>query len=165
MDNRWNPFIPTQRDIGRTEELAAKNPITAGVLSFLFFPAGLVYLNRGVNTLKILGYVFAAGFVLGIVSNSNNENTKNPSNLVSLIGTGAITAEQVMAVNKARQRLKEKPASVAAHSFETNNTSLPGAELNQEAVQMLKHLKEKLVANEISEEEFQLEKQRILTSL
>ena len=40
MDNRWNPFIAKQRDIGRTEELAAKNPITAGVLSFLFFQLG-----------------------------------------------------------------------------------------------------------------------------
>jgi hypothetical protein len=165
MDNRWNPFIPTQRDIGRTEELAAKNPIAAGVLSFFFVPAGLIYLNRGVNTLKILGYVFATGFVLGIVSNPNNDNAKNTSNLLGLVGTGAITAEQVMAVNKARQRLKEKPASAPAHSFEMNNTSLSGAETNQEAVQLLKQLKEKFVANEISEEEFKLEKQRILKSL
>lgn len=165
MENRWNPFNVTQRDITRTEELAAKNPITTGVLSFLFVPAGLIYLNRGVNTLKILGYVFAASFVLGIVSNPNEENTNNPGSLIGLIGTGAITAEQVMAVNKARQRLKEKPISIAAHSFETNNTSLPGAEVNQEAVQLLKQLKEKFVANEISEEEFKLEKQRILSSL
>lgn len=165
MENRWNPFITTQRDIARTEELAAKNPTIAGVVSFLFVPAGLIYLNRGVNTLKILGYVFATSFVLGIASNPNDENTNNPGSLIGLIGTGAITAEQVMAVNKARQRLKDKSVSVTAHSFETSNTSLPGAELNQEAVQMLKQLKEKFVANEISEEEFKLEKQRILTSL
>lgn len=165
MENRWNPFITTQRDIVRTEELAAKNPITAGVLSCLFVPAGLIYLNRGINSLKILGYVFAAGVVLGLTSNPNDENANNTGSLISLIGTGAITAEQVMAVNKARQRLKDKSVSVAAHSFEMSNTSLPGAELNQEAVQMLKQLKEKFVANEISEEEFKLEKQRILTSL
>lgn len=165
MENSWNPFIPTQRDIARTEELAAKNSAIAGVLSFFLLLAGLIYLNRGVNTLKIIGYVFAASFVFGIVSNHNEENAKTTSNLIGLIGTGAITAEQVMAVNKARQRLKEKPLSVAVHSFETNNTSFPGAELNQEAVQLLKQLKEKFVANEISEEEFKLEKQRILESL
>lgn len=165
MENPWNPFIPTQRDIARTEELAAKKPAIAGVLSSFLLLAGLIYLNRGVNTLKILGYVFAASFVFGIVSNPNEENAKSTSNLIGLIGTGAITAEQVMAVNKARQRLKEKPLSVAVHSFETNNTSLPGAELNQEAVQLLKQLKEKFVANEISEDEFKLEKQRILESL
>lgn len=165
MVNPWNPFITTQRDIARTEELAAKNSAIAGVISFFFVPAGLIYLNRGVNTLKILGYVFAACFVLGIVSNPNDENAKNTSNLIGLIGTGAITAEQVMAVNKARQRLKEKPASAPAHSSEMNNTSLYGAETNQEAVQLLKQLKEKFVANEISEEEFKLQKQIILESL
>lgn len=109
MENPWNPFIPTQRDIARTEELAAKNPAIAGVLSFFLLLAGLIYLNRGVNTLKIIGYVFAGSFVFGIVSNPNEQNAKSTSNLIGLIGTGAITAEQVMAVHKARQRLKEKP--------------------------------------------------------
>ena len=45
-DNKWNPFIPTKRDIQRTDELAAKNVAVAGILTFLFAPAGLIYLNR-----------------------------------------------------------------------------------------------------------------------
>jgi hypothetical protein len=41
----WNPFIPTERDLARTDELASKNVNTAGIITFLFFPAGLFYLN------------------------------------------------------------------------------------------------------------------------
>lgn len=164
MANLWNPFITTQRDILRTDELAAKDPVIAGVLSFFFAPVGLLYLNRGINALKIFGYIFAMGFLLGLVSNRNDENTNGFSNLIGLAGAGAITAEQVMTINKARQRQKEKSTSVSAYSHEVNNNSLV-TKTSQDAVQQLRQLKEKFDASEISEEEFKLQKQRILGSL
>jgi len=61
----WNPFIPTKRDLERTDELAKKDPIITGVLSYLFLPAGLIYLNRAINPLKIFGYTIFL-FILDI---------------------------------------------------------------------------------------------------
>jgi len=48
-DNSWNPFVPTKRDVERTEELASKNAALTGVLTWFFPPLGLIYLNRGMN--------------------------------------------------------------------------------------------------------------------
>lgn len=164
--NSWNPFIPTGRDIARTDELASKNPILGGLLSFFFVPFGLFYLNRGINALKITGYVFAACFMLGLVAKTE-EDANSLGRLVGLIGSGAITAEQVVAINKARQR-QEKSTSVPVYSFKRNERAVPISETNKEAVEaveLLKQLKQKYVANEISEEEFNKQKQRILSSL
>lgn len=112
-ENKWNPFIPTKRDIKRTNELAAKNPTIAGILTFLFVPVGLIYLNRGVNALKILGYVFAMGFVFGLVAQPKEKSNGNGiGRLIGSIGGIAITAEQVMAVTKAQQRLQKKNTSL-----------------------------------------------------
>jgi hypothetical protein len=163
-ENPCNPFISTKRDIVRTEELASKNAALAGILSFIFLPAGLLYLNRGMNALKILGYVFAVSFMFGLATEAEG-NSKKFSNLLGLIGTGAITAEQVMAVNKARQRLQEKSSSVSAYSFERTESNITGFETNQKAIDQLKKLKEKYELNEISEEEFKMQKQTILKSL
>lgn len=108
-ENKWNPFISTERDIQRTDELAAKNAIVAGILTFLFTPLGLIYLNRGVNALKILGYVFAVSFVFALVAQSKEDSSSNGlSASIGSIGSIAITAEQIMAVTKAQQRLQYK---------------------------------------------------------
>ena len=167
-EKSWNPFISTKRDIERTDELASKNAVLAGTLSFVFVPAGLIYLNRGVNSLKILGYVLAASFMFGLVTKAEG-NSKDIGNLLGLIGTGAITAEQVMAVNKARQRSQGKSLSVSSfvptYSFDKNEKDLTSSGINQEAVKYLKQLKEKYEANEISEEEFKMQKQMFLESL
>jgi hypothetical protein len=167
-EKSWNPFISTKRDIERTDELASKNAVLAGTLSFVFVPAGLIYLNRGVNSLKILGYVLAASFMFGLVTKAEG-NSKDIGNLLGLIGTGAITAEQVMAVNKARQRSQGKylsvSSSVPTYSFDKNEKDLTSSGINQEAVKYLKQLKEKYEANEISEEEFKMQKQMFLESL
>lgn len=162
--NQCNPFIPTKRDIARTEELSSKNAVIAGFLTFIFLPGGLLYLNRGINSLKILGYVFAVSLMFNLVT-KGEENSKSFSNLLGLIGTGAITAEQVMAVNKAQQRLQKQSSSVLAYSFEKNEKQFSDSETKQEAINQLKQLKEKYEANEISEEEFKLQKQIILSSL
>lgn len=111
-ENKWNPFIPTKRDIKRTDELAEKNPTVAGILTFLFPIAGLIYLNRGVNTLKIIGYVFAVSFVLALIAPPKENSDGNISNLIGLVGCGALTAEQIMAVNKAQERQERKNRSV-----------------------------------------------------
>ena len=103
--NPWNPFEPTKKDLERTEKLAKKNPTVAGILGFLFPLAAMIYLNRGVNTLKILGYVFIAGFIIGFtMSESSEEDIDVMCNVVGLSGTVAIAAEHFMAVEKARQR-------------------------------------------------------------
>ncbi|WP_375467310.1 hypothetical protein [uncultured Nostoc sp.] len=106
-DSPWNPFLPTKRDISRTEELAQKSPIVAGVLTFFLPFATMIYLNRGVNNLKILGYVFVAAFILGIVSydKKDPEKIEGISNLVGLCGQVALITENVKAVTLARKRL------------------------------------------------------------
>ncbi|MEH1938319.1 MAG: hypothetical protein V7L14_32370 [Nostoc sp.] len=106
-DSPWNPFLPTKRDISRTEELAQKSPIVAGVLTFFLVPAGMIYLNRGVNNLKILGYIFVTAFILSIVSYEEKDARKMEgiNNLVGLCGQVAIITENVKAVTLARKRL------------------------------------------------------------
>ncbi|MBD2105322.1 SHOCT domain-containing protein [Leptolyngbya sp. FACHB-261] len=162
--NPWNPLIPTNRDIVRTEELASKNAATAGILSFIFPLAGLIYLNRGINSLKILGYFCAVSFMFYSVTEAE-ESSKSFDNSLGLIGAGAIAAEQVMAVNKARQRLQEKNIAASASSFHKSEKDFTGVRTNQEAINRLKHLREKYEASEISEEEFKQQKQIILESL
>lgn len=162
--NSWNPFIPTKKDIARTDELASKNATLAGILTLFFTPAGLLYLNRGVNPLKIIGYVFAICFMFGLVARTEEEASGFGS-LAGLIGSGVITAEQVMAVKKAHQRLQEKSTSASAYSFERNNGAFPSSDTSTEAMELLKQLKGKYEANEISEEEFKMQKQRVLSSL
>jgi|GEM_PF-2082115 len=162
--NPWNPFITTNRDVARTSELGAKNAILAGALTFIFLPAGLLYLNRGINSLKIIGYIFAVSFLFAIATKAE-ENPRKLSNLISLIGSGAITFEQVMAVKKARQRPQESSSLLSNYSPGRNHKESSGFETNQEAVQLLKQIKEQYEANEISEEEFKIQKQQILKSL
>lgn len=53
----FNPFVPTKRDIARTEELASKNQIITGILGFIFPIGAAFYLNRISNSLK-LGFYF-----------------------------------------------------------------------------------------------------------
>ncbi|MDF5734264.1 MULTISPECIES: hypothetical protein [unclassified Nostoc] len=103
----WNPFVPTKRDISRTEELAQKSPVVAGVLTFFIPLATMIYLNRGVNNLKILGYVFVTAFIIGIASYDEKDprKTERIGNLVGLCGQVAIITENVKAVTLARKRL------------------------------------------------------------
>lgn len=103
IDNAWNPFNPTKRDIVRTQELASKNAVLAVILTCLFVSAGLIYLNRGVNILKIFGYFVAACFMVGVVAESE-ESAGDLGSLLGIAFNGVVTAEQVVAVNKARQR-------------------------------------------------------------
>jgi hypothetical protein len=102
-DNYWNPFIPTERDIERTNELAKKDPVVAGLLTLLFVPIGLIYLNRGVNVVKIIGYGLAITFIASMGATTEEE--------AETFGTGAgyamaiaATVEQVKTVSKARER-------------------------------------------------------------
>ncbi len=155
----WNPFVPNTRDITRTNELAQKNEILTGVLSFIFFPAGLIYLNRAINPLKIFGYTIILSVLFKMGSSSNS------SNFISLLGTSAITAEQVIAVKSARQRLGGKTTSLPNSNFENSVPSSLSYKTDDKAVKLLKELKERYEANEISEEEFKLQKQKILESI
>lgn len=159
----WNPFVPSTRDITRTNELAQKNEILAGVLSFIFFPAGLIYLNRAINPLKIFGYTIILGILLKVGSSSNPE--ENSTNFISLLGISGITAEQVIAVKSARKRLGGKTTSLPNSNFDDSVSSSLSYKTDDKAVKLLKDLKERYEANEISEEEFKLQKQKILESI
>lgn len=99
--------MPTKRDIERSEELSKKEPWVAGVLSFLLLPAAMIYLNRGVNNLKILGYIFILAFIAGLTTyNGKNEKELDAiSNVVGVCGQIAIVAENVRAVTLARKRV------------------------------------------------------------
>lgn len=106
-DSPWNPFIPTKRDITRTEELAQKNPVVAGVLTFFLAPVAMIYLNRGVNNLKIFGYVFVICFMLGLslYKEDDTEELEAVANVVGFGGQIALISENVKAVTLARKRL------------------------------------------------------------
>jgi len=118
----FNPFVPTKRDIERTEELASKNPIVAGLLGF-FFPIGVcIYLNRVSNNLKINLYFFilAVPIILSFLSEPKKsyENTEeffeNVDRIirkytpimsgVSFFANVAVMAENARAVTLARKR-------------------------------------------------------------
>lgn len=78
--NSWNPFEPTNRDIKRTEQLANKDMLVAIFLTIVFPLFGLLYLDRAVNCLKIIGY----GMYIAIV------------------------IEQAKTINQARQRKENR---------------------------------------------------------
>jgi len=103
--NPWNPFCPTQRDLNRTEELAKKNTFVAGFLTAIFPLFGLIYLNRGVNFLKILGYVFVLAFAVGITIESE-ETAESIGEVIGLGGNVALVAEQIGSVTQAKKRNK-----------------------------------------------------------
>jgi hypothetical protein len=107
-NSSWNPFLPTERDINRTEELAKKDPVMAGFLAFLFLPAAMIYLNRGVNNLKILAYVFVVAFTIGFTMSSNKREGENLGNLVGMAGSIAVITENARSVALARKRLASR---------------------------------------------------------
>ncbi|MGB3759987.1 MAG: hypothetical protein WBA07_27035 [Rivularia sp. (in: cyanobacteria)] len=107
-NSAWNPFLPTKKDIERTERLASKSPFVAGFLTFLFPLAAMCYLNRGVNNLKILGYVVLVSFTLGIMSvNKSNQESEAMGESVGIFGLIAMITENTRAVTLARKRQSE----------------------------------------------------------
>ena len=107
-DYAFNPFLPTRRDIERTDELARKNPVLAGFLTFFLLPLGMLYLNRGVNGLKILGYTFIVAFIVGATNyNKSDKELEAMSEPVGVIGSIAAIVESTRAVTLARKRQSE----------------------------------------------------------
>ncbi len=105
----WDPFEPTIRDIERTEELASQSAFLAGLLTFVFLPLGMIYLNRGINSLKILGYGFAIAFLIAILSfNKPEEESTAIGESIGVIGSIATIVENSRAVTLARKRQAEK---------------------------------------------------------
>ncbi|MEM7725969.1 MAG: hypothetical protein AAF208_06295 [Cyanobacteria bacterium P01_A01_bin.45] len=112
----WNPFEPTQRDIKRTEKLATKNPAIAGILSFFFVPFAMLYLNRGINNLKIAGYTFIITILLigmtGVKTYDKSDDkldiAKAAINLVSFTSSVAMVLENIRAVTLARKRKSQE---------------------------------------------------------
>ena len=107
--NPYNPFNPTKRDLQRTSELSKKSPVAAGLLTFLFWPAGLIYMGRGINFLKIIGYIFLTGFAIGFVagasgSDTSDDLTNGVSNAAGFVGGVVLAAEQVNCIKKAKER-------------------------------------------------------------
>ena len=99
----WNPFAPTQRDLKRTEKLAKKNPLIAGVLAFFFVPAAMIYLNRGINPLKIFGYALAIGMAFSVSAESEEKAFRMGQKIGSVVNI-VIVAENINAVTQARKR-------------------------------------------------------------
>ncbi len=167
MLQNWNPFIPTKRDLERTDELAKKDPIIAGVLTYFFLPAGLIYLNRAINPLKIFGYtIFLLIFFSTVFSSRKNEDNSNPLvNLIAFVGMSGWTAEQVITVNKARQRKKGNSFTPSVNNFDKQESASSYSKIDDQAIASLKELKQRFEANEITQEEFKIEKQKILGSL
>lgn len=104
----WNPFEPTKRDIYRTEELADKNPVIAGLLTFFFFPATMIYLNRGVNNLKIFGYMIVLIFMITIAGgNESEKESERIGNVVGVLANITLIIENTRTITLARKRKSE----------------------------------------------------------
>ncbi len=102
----WNPFAPTQRDFKRTEKLAKKNTVIAGVLAFFFVPAAMIYLNRGINPLKIFGYAIVIGMALSISAESE-EKAFEIGQGVGTVANLVIVVENINTISQARKRNKD----------------------------------------------------------
>jgi len=115
----FNPFVPTKRDIARTEELANKNHIVAGLLGFIFPIAAMIYLNRASNNLKMIAYSFVIGTAVGFTFITTNQN-KDVEEVIessqgynaigrvfNLLGSIAFMTENGRAVTLARKRQSE----------------------------------------------------------
>ncbi|MEM9508226.1 MAG: hypothetical protein AAGA16_11175 [Cyanobacteria bacterium P01_E01_bin.35] len=100
ISNPWNPFLPTPRDIQRTEELSQKSLLISGILSFLFLPAAMIYLGRAVNLVKILGYGLLFAIFLVAMFGFEVVNSK----YIGFACNIAVLIEQLNTVHKARQR-------------------------------------------------------------
>jgi hypothetical protein len=101
--NPWNPFLSTSRDLDRTDELSQKDPVFACILSLLFVPLAMIYLNRGVNSLKIVGYVIVFATTLALTADSEKQSA-GVSEILGYAGGIAITVENVNTVHNARKR-------------------------------------------------------------
>lgn len=104
QSNPWNPFEPTSRDIERTEELANKNPIIAGVLTFFLLPAAMIYLNRGVNSLKIFAYAMCIALPLSAAIAESEEQAFGIGQSIGYIANIVTIVENVGAISKAKKR-------------------------------------------------------------
>ena len=103
--NPWNPFTPTLRDIERTEKLANKNRAITGISAYFLPIVTMLYLNRGVNTLKILGYAVLTIFALVIVLPELEDDTyESMGEAVGFAAGIAIVAENVHSINLAKER-------------------------------------------------------------
>ncbi|MEM7555094.1 MAG: hypothetical protein AAF378_13520 [Cyanobacteria bacterium P01_A01_bin.84] len=118
----WNPFEPTQRDVKRTEKLAKKNSTIAGILSLLFVPFAMLYLNRGINNLKICGYLIAVYFIMGTMVEVATYNKSDrefdqiavgAGNVIGLVGGLAIAVENMRAVSLARKRKSQEDLNIS----------------------------------------------------
>lgn len=106
--NPWNPFEPTQRDIERTEQLAEKNRMISGIFAYCFPIITMIYLGRGVNTLKILAYTFLSIMAIVLVCPELEEDTyEGIAETVGFVAAIAITWENVNTINQARERNKK----------------------------------------------------------
>lgn len=117
--SNWNPFVPTIRDIRRTNKLASKNPTIVGALVF-FFPVGaIVYLNRIENYFKFLVYfiiisltiVIMFGVYVVVNKDKGYEEISKVAqlcdsmiNIVYLLSRIAVTVESIKTVTLARER-------------------------------------------------------------
>ena len=104
--NPWNPFETTPRDMKRTEQLAKKNSVIAGVLTFFFIPAAMIYLNRGVNSLKILAYAFVLGTTFAVLTSETEEQAFQTGQKVGFVANIVVIVENINTINKARKRQK-----------------------------------------------------------
>ena len=102
--NTWNPFSPTKRDIERTEKLANKNSFAAALLTLLFLPAAMLYLNRGVNSLKIFAYTLCIAIPLSSVITESDEEAFSVGTKVGNIGAIAMMVENINAITLAKKR-------------------------------------------------------------
>ncbi len=117
----FNPFVPTKRDIKRTEKLAGKNAAVAGLLGF-FFPIGaMIYLNRASNNLKLIAYIVVINFAMifaflstsGTQSKSDEELIQKIGEInaigrvVQIFGAIAFMTENARTVTLAKKRLSE----------------------------------------------------------
>lgn len=104
--NPWNPFEPTERDIKRTEELGNKAMLVTLFLTIVFPLFGLIYLERAVNCLKIIG----KGAIAALILTSFAAEELEEDIYLDYAANGIFVAtviEQAITITQARQRKED----------------------------------------------------------
>ena len=109
----FNPYIPSKRDLRRSEILANKNLNRVAICNAIFLPLSLIYLNRIVNFIKIsIFFIFLIIPLIRIIvyrlMNGDPFAEEISSSLGGILLVVLNLSEQIYCVREARKRIERE---------------------------------------------------------